>query len=141
LAINIHLGVCSGCRFHNFPYEAKPPINGSKNKLFKSVEDVKESIKELINEVKYFNEKGKKFDVATNVAKQLPFFCCSNYVINKEYQRDIQRYIYCNETKIPAYNRDYGNQPFKWVQKYFILKNAFANQEKNLIEKNNASSR
>ena len=141
MAINIHLGSCNGCRFHNFPYEAKPPINRSGNKLFKSVEDINEVIQELINEAKYYNEKGKKFDVATSVAKQLPFFCCSNYVINKEYQRDIQRYIYCNETGTLAYNGSYGEQRSLWIQKYFILKNAFAYQDKNLIEKKNGSSR
>ena len=141
MAINIHVAGCNGCRYHEFPYEAKPPITGSKNKIFKSVDDVNEVIQELINEAKFYNWKGKKFDVATSVAKQLPFFCCSNNVINKEYQRIIQRYVYCNETKTPAYNGDYGQQPSRWVAQYFILKNAFAYQEKTLIEKKNGSRR
>ena len=40
--------------------------------------DVYDVIRILIEEVEEMNQKGKKFDVAVSVAKQLPFFVCVN---------------------------------------------------------------
>ena len=78
---------------------------------------------------------GKSFDVPFSIAKQLPFFVCSNVLMKKEYQKDIGKYIFCNETSTPAYPGSYSDQPYRWIQIYFILKQAFAQQQKNLIDK------
>ena len=56
-----------------------------------------------------YNKQGKSFDTAISVAKQLPFFVCSNLIMNKEYQKAIEKYVYCSETSTPAYKGDYGD--------------------------------
>ena len=135
--MNVYLSsVCEDCRFHTFPYKATPPISGYGEQVFETESDIKDVIGLLINEVKDWNNKGKKFDIASSISKQIPFFCCVNMVVKKEYQRIISKFIYCNETKIPAYSGSYGKQPNIWIEQYFVLKNAFAYLEKNLIEKN-----
>ena len=80
------------------------------------------------------NLKGKEFDIAKSINAQLPFFCCKNKVLKNEHQKDIQRYIYCKEFGVPAYGGSYGQQPAKWVEKSFVIKNALAKKEKDLID-------
>ena len=90
----------------------------------------------LIAECKEMNIKsGREFDVANSVIAQIPFFTCPSHFINLEYQEDIKRYIYCQETNVPPYEGPYNQQPYIWVEKYFIIKRAFAKKEKILIEK------
>ena len=133
--MNIHISsVCNGCLYHEFPYNATPPIAKSGEKYFNSMDDVYEIIGLLINEAEEWNKQGKNFDVALSVTKQLPFFCCPNLILNKENQKSIQRYVYCNETGTQAYNGSYGDQPHKWLQQYFVLKQAFAQKEKAQID-------
>lgn len=126
--------VCEDCRFHSFPYKATPPITGYGEVLFETESDVKNVVGLLIDEAKEWDNKGKEFDIASSVSKQLPFFCCNNLFIKNEYQKDIQRYIYCNETGTPAYSGSYGEQPARWLSKYFVLKSAFAQKEKAQID-------
>ena len=71
------------------------------------------------------------------MSKQLPFFVCSNLLFTNEYQKAIERYIYCNETSTPAYSGSYGRQPARWVQMYFIIKQTFAQKEKYMNETQN----
>tara|TARA_R100000458_G_C8050592_1_gene97903 strand:+ start:111 stop:527 length:417 start_codon:yes stop_codon:yes gene_type:complete len=133
--MNVHLSsICNGCSYHEFPYQATPPISGQGKKLFKTKDDVNAIIGQLINEAEEWNKKGKNFDVALSVTKQLPFFCCPNLILSKENQKAIQRYVYCNETGTQAYSGSYGEQPHKWLQQYFILKQAFAQKEKAQID-------
>ena len=133
--MNVHLTqVCEGCRFHEFPRKAKPPISGYGEQVFESKKDVYDIIQLLIDECSEWNQKGKTFDIATSVSKQLAFFSCSNIILDKEFQKDIQRYVFCNETGTPAYSGSFGEQPTKWLQKYFILKQAFAQKEKAQID-------
>ena len=130
------MNLCNGCKYHNgFPYKARPPLAKASEQVFESEDDVYDVIRILIEEVEEMNQKGKKFDVAVSVAKQLPFFVCVNLLMKKEYQKAIEKYVFCNETSTPAYKGDYGDQPFKWVQMYFILKQAFALQQKQQIDK------
>ena len=126
--------ICNGCEYHEFPSQATPPISGQGKKSFKTKDDVNAIIGQLINEAEEWNKKGKNFDVALSVTKQLPFFCCPNQVLSKESQKAIQRYVYCNETGTQAYSGSYGEQPHKWLQQYFILKQAFAQKEKAQID-------
>ena len=81
------------------------------------------------------NKKGKEFDVSQSVNAQLPFFTCRNYFISKEIQQDIERYIYCKELGISPYRGSYGEQPAKWVDRFFIIKNSMAKREQNILEK------
>ena len=80
--MNVHLTqVCEGCRFHEFPYKAVPPISGYGEQVFESEEDVYAIIQLLIDECREWNQKGKTFDIATSVSKQLVFFVSFPYLL------------------------------------------------------------
>ena len=119
---------CGGCRFHNFPYEAQMPvmIDGKyETRTFTCDEDVWEVINLIIEETKELNLKEQKdFSIANSIKSQLSFFACNNIVFDKDCQKDIQRYIYCDNFGIQPYNGAYGDQPGRWVQKSFIIKKA-----------------
>lgn len=133
--MNVHSSrICEGCKFHSFPYKAAPPLPGYGKRLFESQDDIDEVIELLINEAKEWNKEGKNFDIAQSISKQLPFFCCPNSILRDDHSKSIQKYIYCNETSTPAYSGDYGSQPSLWIQKYFIIKHAFAQKEKAQID-------
>ena len=36
MAINVHLSPCNDCRFHDFPYKAKPPLVNYGEQLFEN---------------------------------------------------------------------------------------------------------
>lgn len=129
---------CGGCSYHQFPYKAQPPIliDGKRDFItFTCKEDVWNVIDLLIEEVHENNKKGKEFDVSQSINAQLPFFTCRNHLSDIDIQKDINRYIYCSEFNIPPYKGSYGEQPSLWSQKAFVIKNAIAKKEKNLIEK------
>jgi len=104
-------------------------------KTFNSDEDVLEIIGLLEKETTQLIEEGKDFDVATAVSSQLPFFGCNNIVLKNEYQKDISKYLYCKEFGIPPHKGEYGEQPYKWVQKYQIIKNALSKREEIMIKR------
>jgi len=64
----------------------------------------------------------------------LPFFCCRNIVQSREHQKDIERYIYSEQFGIPPYPGSYGEQPAKWVDRAFIIKNTLAKKQKDQID-------
>ena len=110
-------------------------VNGVREiRTFKCDEDVWQVIDLLILEVKQSNEKGKEFDIAKSVNAQLPFFCCRNIVQSRKHQKDIERYIYCEQFGISPYQGSYGEQPAKWVDKAFIIKNALAKKQRDEID-------
>ena len=76
----------------------------------------------------------KSFDISASVQSQLPFFSCQNFIFDKEIQRDIERYIYCENFKTPAYPGGYDDQPALWVQKSFIIKKAVNKMQNKAIE-------
>tara|TARA_R100000458_G_scaffold57696_1_gene64300 strand:- start:436 stop:861 length:426 start_codon:yes stop_codon:yes gene_type:complete len=128
---------CGGCQFHKYPYKAEIPvlIDGKREKrTFTCDEDVWAVIDLLIEEVKQHREEGKQFDIAQSVNAQIPFFACRNIIFDKELQKDIQRYVYCNESGVPPYNGSYNEQPAIWIEKFFIIKNTFAKKEKEQID-------
>ena len=133
--MNVHLTPCNDCRFHNFPYKAKPPIANMGERLFESEDDIYYIIKLLIEEINLQNERGKKYDTAQSISQNIPFFCCTNKVLSMDYQKAIERYIYCNETSTQAYLGAYGQQPYRWIQIYFLIKQALALKEQELINK------
>lgn len=63
----------------------------------------------------------------------MPFFTCRNNIIDKTIQKDIQRYVYCKDLGVSPYKGSFDKHPALWVDKYFIMKNAFAKFEKNQI--------
>ena len=76
----------------------------------------------------------KEFDVSLSVKSQIPFFACSNIIFNETLQKDIKRYLYCRDNSVQPYPGSYGNQPYMWTEKYFIIKKGFAKLEKSLID-------
>tara|TARA_Y100000592_G_C5464890_1_gene316136 strand:- start:1110 stop:1433 length:324 start_codon:yes stop_codon:yes gene_type:complete len=98
------------------------------------MEDVWDVVDLLIQEIKDNNMiEGNEFDIAESINSQLPFFTCRNYFLTPEIQRDIQRYVYCKDLGTNAYKGSYGEQPALWVDKYFIIKKAFAHTERKQI--------
>ena len=49
-------------------------------------------------------------------------------------QRDIERYIYCEQFNVPPYPGAYGDQPAKWVRRAFVIKGALAKKQKDQID-------
>ena len=130
---------CGGCQYCEFPYEAQIPVNtgnGYEIREFKSQDDVWVVIDLITQETKRFNkEKGKEFDVAKSIASQIPFFGCFNHIRDEKYLKLLNKYLYCTETGTPAYKGYYGEQPARWVQYFFIIKNAMAKKMNNVKEK------
>tara|TARA_Y100001938_G_scaffold89731_1_gene122879 strand:+ start:4106 stop:4303 length:198 start_codon:yes stop_codon:yes gene_type:complete len=57
-----------------------------------------------------------------------------NIFFDNDIQRDIQRYVYCEKFGVSPYKGSYGEQPFKWVQKTFLIRASLAKKEKREIE-------
>tara|TARA_R100001443_G_scaffold103254_1_gene111607 strand:+ start:1932 stop:2366 length:435 start_codon:yes stop_codon:yes gene_type:complete len=130
---------CGGCPYCEFPYDAKLPIateNGYETRTFKNVSDVWQVINLIREETIKFNElDGKKFDVTESIITQIPFFTCLNHLRDNKYFKLINKYIYCTETGTPAHSGSYGEQPAKWVEYFFIIKNSLAKKEKRMRDK------
>ena len=130
---------CGGCPYCEFPYEAQLPVkseNGYETRNFKTQDDVWAVIDLIAQETKSFNEvKGKEFDVVKSIVSQIPFFTCFNHIRDEKYLKLLNKYLYCTETGTPAHSGDYGDQPARWVQYFFIIKNAMAKKMNNVKEK------
>jgi hypothetical protein len=130
---------CGGCQYCEFPYEAQIPVkteNGYEIREFNSQDDVWAVIDLIALETKKFNkQKGKEFDVAKSIASQIPFFACFNRIRGEKYLKLLNKYLYCTETGTPAHSGSYGDQPAKWVQYFFIIKNAMAKKQNMIQEK------
>ncbi len=134
-------GNCEGCPYHVYPYTAQSPVmeNGKYiTKEFRSDEDVWAIIDLIIEETNTVNRKQKKnFDITKSVLSQIPFFACTNKMLNQQVQNDIARYLYCDKFKVPAYKGSYGNQPYKWIQKAMTIGNIIAKKQNKEVEKQN----
>ena len=111
--------------YHTYPYKAQIPIiiDGKyQTRTFTSKSDVEAVIELLIDEVNQTNQEGNNFNIAQSVVKQLPFFACTNTLLDKQSQKDISRYIYSEQFGISPYKGSYGEQPAKWVEKSFLIK-------------------
>ena len=80
------------------------------------------------------NDKGNEFDTTQSVKVQLPFFSCGNIMYDKNFQRDIKRYLYCDQFNVPPYSGSFDDQPVTWIDKAFIIKNALAKLNKDKME-------
>ena len=49
-------------------------------------------------------------------------------------QKNIERYVYCEQFGISPYPGSYGEQPAKWVDRAFIIKNTLAKKQKDQID-------
>ena len=139
IAFNVLNDGCGGCSYESYPYKAQLPvmIDGKRETWeFKSNDDVFKVIDLIIQETKEFNEtSGKGFDISESVISQMPFFACRNVLFDKDIQKDIQRYLYCEKFNVPPYEGGYNNQPCLWVEKAFLIRKYLAKLESKAIEK------
>ena len=130
---------CGGCQYCEFPYEAQIPVNtgnGYETREFISQNDVWAVIDLIAQETIKFNEQqGKEFDVGKSIRSQIPFFTCFNHIRDEKYLKLLNKYLYCTETGTPAHSGSYGEQPARWVQYFFIIKNAMAKKQNMIQEK------
>lgn len=50
---------------------------------------------------------------------QLPFFACSNVIMDQKAQKDISRFMYVRNFNVPAYKGSYGEQPKNGLKRVF----------------------
>ena len=79
--------------------------------------------------------------MAQSINAQLPFFTCKNIIFDKDIQKDIQRYVYCTDNNVPPYKGAYDDQPALWVDRYFLIKKAFAKRESKVIKDANSTKK
>ena len=104
-------------------------------RIFSCEQDVWDVVDLIIWETKEMNEQsGKSFSPSSSVKSQLPFFACNNIIFDKEFQQDIERYIYCENFKTPAYPGSYDQQPALWIQKSFLIKKALNKIQNKAVE-------
>ena len=118
--------------YHEYPYKAQIPIiiDGKYEvRTFTSDEDVWDVIRLLIDETKENIKEGSNLHIAESVMAQLPFFSCSNIMIETNSQKDISRFMYSRQYKISPYKGSYGEQPKKWVEKSFLLNHLLERQK------------
>ena len=79
-------------------------------------------------------ESNSKYPVK-DINLQLPFFCCPNFILDLDCQKDISKFIYCKEVGIPPHDGEYGTQPSLWVQKFWAIKECIGIREQIQTEK------
>jgi len=123
--------------YHEYPYEAQIPIlieGKYETRTFTSDEDVWDVIRLLIDETQEHIEEGSNLHIAESVMAQLPFFSCSNMLIDVKAQKDITRFMYAKQFNTSPYKGSYGEQPKKWVDKTFLLNNLIERQKTKAIK-------
>ena len=123
--------------YHKYPYKAQIPIriDGKyEQRPFTSYEEVWHVIRLLIDETQEHIEEGSNLHIAESVMAQLPFFACSNMIIDENAQKDISRFIYEKQFKISPYKGSYGEQPKKWIEKSFLLNHLLERQKAKVIK-------
>ena len=123
--------------YHTYPYKAQIPvlIEGSyTTRTFTSDDDVWDVIRLLIDETQEHIEEGSNLHIAESVMAQLPFFSCSNMLIDAKAQKDITRFMYAKQFNTSPYKGSYGEQPKKWVDKTFLLTHLLERQKSKAIK-------
>ena len=72
--------------YHEYPYEAQIPIliDGKyETRTFTSDKDVWNVIELLVSETEEQIQKGRDLNIAGSVMAQLPFFSCTNFILDK----------------------------------------------------------
>ena len=129
---------CEGdnCRNHEFPYEITSILSNDRKKIkFNNINDVWDYINLLCQESEEHQKKGSSFSTLNNIWEQLPFFICKDKLICEKAQKDISRYTYSTDTNTPPYSGSYGDTPYIWIQKYYIIKQAMILRDQKLKKK------
>ena len=117
---------------HEYPYKAQIPIliEGTyETRTFTSNDEVWDVIRLLIDETKENIKQGSNLHIAESVMAQLPFFSCSNMIMDANAQKDIARFMYARQFNISPYKGSYGEQPKKWIDKAFLLTHLLERQK------------
>jgi hypothetical protein len=123
--------------YHEYPYKAQIPvlIDGKyETRTLTSDDEVWDIIRLLIDETQEHINEGSNLHIAESVMAQLPFFTCTNMVMDNQSQKDIARFMYARQFKISPYSGSYGEQPKKWVEKSFLLNNLIERQKAKAIK-------
>ena len=123
--------------YHEYPYEAQIPIlieGKYKTRTFTSSDEVWDVIRLLIDETKQHIKEGSNLHIAKSVMAQLPFFACTNIMLDENAQKDISRFMYARQFKISPHKGSYGEQPKKWVEKSFMLTHIIERQKAKAIK-------
>ena len=123
--------------YHEYPYKAQIPvlIDGKyETRTLTSDDEVWDIIRLLIDETQEHINEGSNLHIAESVMAQLPFFTCTNMVMDNQSQKDIARFMYARQFKISPYSGSYGEQPKKWVEKSFLLNNIIERQKAKAIK-------
>ena len=123
--------------YHEYPYKAQIPIliDGKyETRTFTSNDEVWDIIRLLIDETKQHIKEGSNLHIAESVMAQLPFFACTNIMLDKNAQKDISRFMYARQFKISPHKGSYGEQPKKWVEKSFMLTHIIERQKAKAIK-------
>ena len=123
--------------YHEYPYKAQIPIlieGKYETRTFTSNDEVWDVIRLLIDETKQHIKEGSNLHIAESVMAQLPFFACSNMLLDKNAQKDISRFMYSRQFRISPYRGDYGKQPKKWIYKSFLLTSLVERQKAKVIK-------
>ena len=123
--------------YHEYPYKAQIPIliDGKyETRAFTSDDEVWDVIRLLIDETQEHINEGSNLHIAESVMAQLPFFTCTNMVMDNQSQKDIARFMYARQFKISPYKGSYGEQPKKWVEKSFMLNHLIERQKAKAIK-------
>lgn len=118
--------------YHEYPYKAQIPILIDRKyevRTFTSDEEVWDVIRLLIDETKENIKEGSNLHIAESVMAQLPFFVCSNMLMDANAQKDIARFMYARQFNISPYKGSYGEQPKKWIDKTFLLTHLLERQK------------
>ena len=123
--------------YHEYPYKAQIPIliDGKyETRTFTSDDEVWNIIRLLIDETKQHIKEGSNLHIAESVMAQLPFFACSNMIMDTKAQKDIARFMYARQFKISPYKGSYGEQPKKWVEKSFMINHIIERQKAKVVK-------
>jgi len=123
--------------YHEYPYKAQIPIlieGKYETRTFTSNDEVWDVIRLLIDETKENIKQGSNLHIAESVMAQLPFFTCTNMVMDENAQKDISRFMYARQFRISPHKGSYGEQPKKWVGKSFLLNNLIERQKTKAIK-------
>ena len=118
--------------YHEYPYKARIPIlieGKYETRTFTSNDEVWNVIRLLIDETEENIKEGSNLHIAESVMAQLPFFACSNIIMDVEAQKDISRFMYAKQFNISPYKGSYGEQPKKWINKTFLLTHLLERQK------------
>lgn len=80
-----------------------------------------------LKEESFYISKTKSWNsMIKDVFHQIPFFTCTNHFISEKNQKDISKYLYCEDTKTPPNPGAYGDTPSIWKEKHFLIKGAMS---------------